>query len=64
MNKTEHEAYNLIEGRTLNNNQQSNERRQPNRVGGKLELDAIFMLSAKVDAMSKRLEGLNVNSIS
>ena len=33
----------------------TNERSQPKRVGGKLELDAISMLSTKVDAMSKKL---------
>ena len=42
----------------------SYERSQPKRVGGKLELDAISMLSAKVDAMSQRLERSNVNYIS
>jgi len=64
MNKIEDEAYNLIGDMVLNNYQWSNERSQPKRVGGKLELDAIFILSAKVDAMSQRLERLNVNSIS
>ena len=42
----------------------TNERSQPKRVGGKLELDAISILFAKVDAMSQRLERLNINSIS
>jgi len=56
MNMKEDEAYNFIEEMTLNNYQYSNERSQPKRVGGKLELDAIFMLSTKVDAMSQRLE--------
>ena len=37
---------------------------QPKRVRGNLELGVICMLSAKADAMSKRLEQLNVNSIS
>jgi len=63
MNKTEDEAYNLIEHMTLNNFQRSSERTQSKRVRGKLELDAISMLSSKVDAMSKKLECLNVNSI-
>jgi len=63
MNKTEDEAHNLIEEITLNNFQWSFERAQSKWVGGKLELDAIFMLSAKVDAVSQKLEGLNVNSV-
>ena len=33
-------------------------------VGGKLELDAIFMLSSKVNAMSQKSKCLNINSIS
>ena len=52
MNKIEDKAYNLIEEMTLNNYQYSNERSQPNNVGVKLELNAIFMLSTKVDVMS------------
>jgi len=52
----------LIEEMTLNNYQWSNERSQPKRVGGKLELGALPLLSAKVDSMTQRLERLNVNS--
>ena len=56
MKKTEDEAHNDIEAMASNNYQWSNERSQPKRVGGTLELDAICMLSAKVDSMSQRLE--------
>ena len=56
MNKTKDEAYNLIEEMMLNRYQWSNERSQPKRVGGKLELGAIFMLFAKVDVMSQKIE--------
>ena len=55
MNKMEDEACNLIEDIALNNYQGSNERSQPKSIGGKLELDAISMLSTTVDAMSKKL---------
>ena len=48
MNKTEDEAYNLIEEMTLNNFQWSSERAQPKRVGGKLELDAISCFLLKL----------------
>jgi len=61
MNKIEDEAYNLIEEMALNNHQWSNERGQPKRVGGKLELDAIALLNTQVDAVSQRLERLKVN---
>jgi len=52
MNKMEDEACNLIKEMTLNNCKWSNERSQPKRIGGKLELDAISTPSAKIDAMS------------
>jgi len=52
MNKSEDKAYNLIEEMALHNFQWSSERTQLKWVGGKLELDAIPMLSSKVDAMS------------
>jgi len=63
MGKTEDEAYNLIEEIALNNFQWSTERAQPRWVGGKLEVDAFTLLSAKVDVMTKRLDQLNVNSV-
>ena len=63
ISKTEDEAYSLIEEMVLNNFQWSSERTQPKRVGGKFEVDALTLLSAKVDAMTKRLDRLNVNAI-
>jgi len=56
LNKTEYEAYNLIKEMTLNNFQWSTERRQPKQVGGKLKVDALTLLSAKVDAMTQKLD--------
>ena len=50
MNKTEDEAYNLIEEMALNNFQLSK------RVRGNHEVDALTLLNAKVDAMIQRLE--------
>jgi len=47
-----------------NNFQLSYERTQPKRLGHKLGLDAVSMLSSKVDAMYQKLKRLNVNSIS
>jgi len=64
MKKIEDEAYNLIEEMARNNFQWSSKRTQPNRVGCKLELDVIFMLSSKVNVMSQKLESFNVNSVS
>jgi len=44
MNKTEDEAYNMIEEMVLNNFQRSIERGQPKRVGGKLKVDTLYFL--------------------
>jgi len=63
MSKTEEEAYNLIEEMALNNYQWSNERRQPKRVGGKYEIDALTLLTAKMDAMTQKSDKLNVNAV-
>jgi len=53
MNKIEDETYNLIKAMTLNNDQWSNERSQPKRVGGKFEVDALTLFTTKVDAMTQ-----------
>ena len=60
--KTKDEAYNLIEEMTLNNFQRSTERGQPKRVGGKLEVEVLTLLSAKVDAIIQRLDQMNANA--
>ena len=54
--KIEDEAYNLIEEISLNNFQWSTEHGQPKWVGGKLEVNALTLLSAKVHAMTQRLD--------
>ena len=53
MSKIEDEAYNLIEEMALNNFQWSIDQTHPKQVGGKLEVDAITLLSAKGDAMTQ-----------
>jgi len=63
MSKTEEEEYNLIEEMALNNYQWSNERGQPKRVGGKYEIDALTLLTAKMDAMTQKLDKLNVHAV-
>jgi len=63
MRNTEDEAYDLIEEMVFNNFQCSTEGAQPTQVGGKLEVDAFGLLSAKVDAMTKRLDKLNGNAV-
>jgi len=63
MSKTEDEAYNLIEEMALNNFQWSAEPAQPRQVGGKLEVGAFTLLFAKIDAITKKLDQLNVNAV-
>jgi len=63
MRKTKDEAYNLIEEMTLNNFQWSTYRTQPKQVGGKLGVDVITLLSAKVDVMTQRLNQMNINVV-
>ena len=62
MNKMEDEAYNLIEEMILDNYQWSSDREQYKKVGGKLEIDELTLLFAKIDAMAQRLDRLNVNA--
>jgi len=47
----------------FNNYQCSNELAHPKRVGGKLEVDALTLPTAKVDAVTRRLDQLNVNAV-
>jgi len=61
--KIEDEAYNLIKEMVFNNFQWTSKRAQPRQVGGKFEVDAFSLLSAKINAMTKRLDQLNVNTI-
>jgi len=63
MSKTEDEAYNLIEEMTLNNYQWSNERGQPKGVRSKFDVDALTLLTVKMDAMTQKLDRLNVNVV-
>jgi len=56
MSKTEEEVYNLIEEMALNNYQWSSERAQPKWVGGKYDIDALTLLTAKMDVMTPKLD--------
>ena len=63
MSRTEDEAYNLIEEMVLNNYQWSSEHGQPKRVGGKYDTDALTLLTTKIDAMTQKLDKLNINAV-
>ena len=47
----------------LNNYQWSSECGQPKRVGGKYDVDALTLLTAKMDAMTQKLDKLNVTAV-
>jgi len=53
MNKTEDEAYNLIEQMALNNCQWSNERAPSWKARGKFDVDALTLLTTKMDTMKQ-----------
>jgi len=62
ISKTEDKTYNLIKEMAVNNYQGSNECEQPKRVGGKFDIDALILPTAKMDAMTQWLDRLNVNA--
>ena len=64
MIKTQDEAYILKEGMALKDFQWSNDRGQPKRVGGNIDVDTLTLHTAKMDSMSQRLDCLNVNAMS
>ena len=60
--KTPDESYQLIDDMAQNHQQWTVERTAP-KQGGRLEVDAITALSAKLDAMTKKIEGLSTNAV-
>ncbi|XP_078163496.1 uncharacterized protein LOC144558528 [Carex rostrata] len=61
------DAYTLIEDMTLNHHQWTSERptpAAPRATPGRHKIDAVTLLSAKFDALTKRLDKLNVNAVS
>jgi len=63
MSEMEDEAYNLIKEMMLNNYQWSNERCQPKRVGEKSDVDALSLLTSKMDAMTQSHNTSNINTV-
>jgi len=63
ISKTKEEAYNFIEEMTLNNYQWSSEHGQCKRVGGKFDVDALTLLTVKMDSMTQKLDRLNVGAV-
>ena len=63
MAKTEGEAHDLIEEMTLINYQWFTKRRQLKRVGDKFDVGALALLTVEMDAMTQRLDRLNVNAV-
>jgi len=53
----------LIEEMVLNNYQWSSEHGQPKMVGGKYDIDALTLPTVKMDAMTQKIDKLNVNAV-
>jgi len=64
MNKIEDKAFNLIEEMTLINYEWSSERTPSKKAGGKFDVDALTLLTIKMDAMTRRLGHLNLILVS
>ena len=65
MNKTHQEAMDLIEDMALNNFQWggNDTRVVRKQMGGVLEVDGLTAINAKLDALTKRLDKMHVNSV-
>ena len=63
MNKIEGETYNLIEEMMINNCRWSNERTLPKKAVGKFNVDALTLLTAKIDIMTQNVNNQNVNTL-
>ncbi|XP_074572668.1 uncharacterized protein LOC141829151 [Curcuma longa] len=63
MNKSLEEAEELIENVALNHHQWANERGSAQRTPGKYNVDNFTKLNAQIDALTKRVEGMNVGKV-
>ena len=63
MSKTPEDALDLFEEMANTQSFQSNERAIPKK-GGSIEVDNLTMINAKLDALSKRINQMNVNVVS
>jgi len=61
--KIENKAYNLIKEMALKNYRSSSGRGQPKRVEGKFYVDALTLLTTKMNAMNQKFDHLNVDAI-
>ena len=60
MSKTEDESYNLNEEMVLNSYQWSNQIGQSKRAGGEFDVDALTLLTVKMDATTQRFDCLKL----
>ncbi|XP_074576604.1 uncharacterized protein LOC141833120 [Curcuma longa] len=63
MNKSLEEAEDLIENVALNHHQWANERGSAQKIPGKYNVDPYTKLNAQIDALTKRVEGMNVGKV-
>ncbi|XP_074572726.1 uncharacterized protein LOC141829209 [Curcuma longa] len=60
MNKSLEEAEEFIESVALNHHQWANERGSAQKIPGKYNVDQFTKLNAQIDALTKKVEGMNV----
>ncbi|XP_074574654.1 uncharacterized protein LOC141831126 [Curcuma longa] len=63
MNKSLEEAEELIENVALNHHQWANERGNVQKIPGKYNVDQYTKLNAQIDALTKRVEGMNFGKV-
>ncbi|XP_074570572.1 uncharacterized protein LOC141827240 [Curcuma longa] len=63
MNKILEEAKDLIESVALNHHQWANERGNNPKTPGKYEVDTLTLLTAKMEALNKRFDNINVSKV-
>jgi len=63
MSKTEEAAFNLIEEMGLDKYQRSSEHGQLKRARSKFDVDALTLLTKKMDVMTQKLGRLNVSAV-
>ncbi|XP_074570607.1 uncharacterized protein LOC141827292 [Curcuma longa] len=63
MNKSLEEAKELIENVAFNHHQWANERGNVQKIPGKYNVDNFTKLNAQIDALTKRVEGMNVGKV-
>ena len=61
MNKSINKAYDLFKDMAFNHYQWFNERGTQKKVPGKYDVDALDLITAKVDALTQKVDKISIN---